>query len=120
MAKKRHYWIFSRQPNVGKTTQFAKPLCERFRARIIVGDTTYLNVESTDEALIFDEYNSQVFKYPSLNAMCDGTYAYRRMYRKSIVLKDPLIIVLSNQSIRDLYPIKYDLLEARFIEYEIK
>lgn len=117
--KRRHYGIYSRQPNVGKTTKFAKPLSEGFRARLLVGDTTYLGVESGDECLIFDEYNSQIFKYPTLNAMCDGTYTYRRFYRKPIVLKDPLIIILSNQSIRDLYPIRYDLIEARFIEHEI-
>ena len=119
VGKRRHYWIYSRQPNVGKTTKFAKPLSEGFRARLLVGDTTYLGVESGDECLIFDEYNSQIFKYPTLNAMCDGTYTYRRFYRKPIGLKDPLIIILSNQSIRDLYPIRYDLIEARFIEHEI-
>lgn len=32
-AKKRHYWVWSRQPNMGKTTKFLEPLTEQFRAR---------------------------------------------------------------------------------------
>lgn len=119
-CKKRHLWIWSELPDRGKTYLFAKPLAEKYKVRIITGDTHYFNVSATDEALVFDEYNSQLFKYSTLNSMCDGTFAFRRIYMSSVVIENPLIIVLSNQSISSLYPIRNDLLYARFIEYELK
>ena len=30
--KKRHYWIWSKEPNAGKTTKFLIPLSEKYRA----------------------------------------------------------------------------------------
>lgn len=118
-SKKRHYWIWSQQPDKGKTFHFAKPLEDKYRLSIVTGDVTYYNILSTDQCVIFDEYNSQLFKYSSLNSMCDGTFNFRKCGTSSLRLKNPLIIILSNQSINSLYPIRGDLLHARFNEYEL-
>lgn len=119
-GKKRHFWIFSRQPDKGKTYYFAKPLAREFRSELIQPDGVYFNeLTSYTEAVILDEYNSAKFKYDVLNSMCDGSYRYRRIYQASIKLNNPLIIVLSNQCIVDLYPHMNALLYARFKEIEI-
>lgn len=118
-AKKRHYWIYSRQPNLGKTYLFAKPLAKTYKVSIQNGDFSYFSVEESTQCVIFDEYNTPALKWSTLNAMCDGTFGFRRMYMPKLVLSDPLIIVLSNQSILDLYPHAGVFLTARFIEIEL-
>lgn len=117
--KKRHFWIFSRLPNFGKTYYFAKPLVKDYKAVIQTGNFDYWNVEKVHQCVILDEYNTAKLKWDTLNAMCDGTYLYRRMYLKSLCMDDPLIIVLSNSSISDLYPNTNVFLYARFNEIEL-
>lgn len=119
LMKKRHYWIFSRQPNKGKTYLFAKPLAKNYKVSLEVGEFNYWNVEDTTEAVILDEYNHAAIKYSSLNSMCDGTFQYRIFQKGKICLPDPLIIVLSNQSISDIYIRMNFLLYERFNEIEI-
>ena len=51
--------------------------------------------------------------------MCDGTYPFRIFMGGTIELRNPLIIILSNQSILDLYPNMNALLYARFNEIEL-
>lgn len=118
-AKRRHFWLFSEKPNVGKTYWFAKPLVRKYKCKLFTGNTDYWNVDLSDECLIHDEFNSQRFKYDTLDAMCDGTYHYRRCGVANLVLNDPLIIVLSNRSIIDLYPIKSEFVYARFKEIKL-
>lgn len=118
-SKQRHYWIYSRTPNKGKTFHFAKPLTCKYKCEIVSGDFTYFNITSATECVIFDEYNSAKIKWDALNAMCDGSYAYRRIYQASVVLKDALIIILSNQSIDELYPFMNQFIHARMKEIEI-
>lgn len=117
--KKRHYWIYSRQPNLGKTYWFAKPLAEKYKVYLHVGNFTYWSCLRTDRAVVLDEYNTAALAWNTLNAMCDGTYQYRAIYSKPFTLDNPLIIILSNQSISDLYPHMNQFLYARFIEIEL-
>lgn len=118
-TKKRHLWIFSRMPNRGKTTGLAKPLSEKYRCYLKSGDFSYWSLVGNEEAVILDDFNTAMLKWNILNLMCDGTYEYRIFQGGVKSLKDPLIIVLSNQSIADLYPFMNSTLYARFIEKEI-
>lgn len=118
-AKKRHYWIFSRLPNKGKTYHFAKPLVKNYKATLQVGHFDYWNVSKTDQAVVLDEFNFASLKWNTLNSMCDGSHLYRKIYSSGVVLSDPLIIVLSNKSIVDLYPNAHIYLIERFNEIEI-
>jgi len=118
--KRRHYWIFSRKPNLGKTFMFAKPLSEKYRCLLQSGDFTYWNISGQEECIILDEYNHAFQKYYILNCMCDGTYGYRVFMGGIQRLNNPLIIILSNQSINDLYPFMNELLHERFNEIELK
>lgn len=117
--KKRHYWIFSRAPNKGKTTLFALPLCEQYRFYLKACDFSYWNIRRDDEGIIIDEYNTAALKWSVLNQLCDGTYEFRVFQGGLQKLVKPLIIVLSNQSISDLYPHMNNLLYERFNEIEI-
>jgi len=76
--KRRHYWIYSVVPNLGKTFYFAKPLSSKYGAYIETGDFTYWNVKDTEQVIILDEYNGAHLKWHQLNAICDGTFFYRR------------------------------------------
>lgn len=119
ISKRRHYWIFSRQPNVGKSYLFAKPLAETYGAVIQSGDFSYWNVAIGVNCIILDEFNTPLLKYSSINSMCDGTFGYRVFQGGVVRLDSPLIIILSNQSISELYPHMNALLYARFNEIEI-
>ncbi|QDJ95243.1 replication-associated protein [Capybara virus 18_cap1_371] len=114
--KRRHFWIYSTVPNLGKTTGFAQPLLETTRASITAGISQYWNVYPDTSIVILDDYNSASLKWSELNQMADGTYGYRCFMRGVLVLNKPLIIVLSNLSVVDLYPYRNDTLYARFKE----
>lgn len=117
--KQRHYWIFSRQPNLGKTHFFAKPVHEKYKSYLHVGAFTYMGPKKSDQLVILDEYNTAKLSWDSLNAMCDGTWQYRQIYGVPYSICDPVIIVLSNQALSDLYPHMNQTLYARFIEIEL-
>lgn len=119
IGKRRHYWIFSRQPDMGKTYHFATPLFRAYKSALKSGDFSYWNLRGDEEMLILDEYNTAKLKYDFLNSMCDGNCEYRIFMGGVKALKNPLIIILSNQPIYELYPNMNSLLYARFNEEEI-
>lgn len=118
--KKRHYWIFSREPNKGKTYHFAKPISRDYRASICTGDFQYWPIRDNDECIILDDYNTAKLKWDVLNQLCDGTYQFRVFMEGPKALDNPLIIVLSNQAIIDLYPHMNMTLYARFNIIELE
>lgn len=118
-AKRRHFWLWSERPNVGKSFHFAKPLEADYKAVIQAGDFSYWGVSLDTQLLILDEYNNPGLKYNQLNSMCDGTFGYRIFHGGVVRLASTLIIVLSNQPISTLYPFKNELLYARFIEKKL-
>lgn len=117
-AKKRHWWIYSRSPNRGKTT-WAREMEHQWKALIKSGDFSYWNVSGKEKLIILDEYNTAGLKFSALNQLADGYFEARVIYVGLRRLKPNLVIVLSNCSIIDLYPHMHHLVSARFIEYEI-
>lgn len=118
-TKKRHYWIWSSQPNKGKSYHFARPLVEEYLCYLKSGDFTYWSIRGDEQCIILDEYNTASLKFNFLNSMCDGSAEYRIFQGGVRKMKNPLIIVLSNQPIRNLYTFMYELLYARFNEIEL-
>lgn len=118
--KKCHYWIWSSQPNRGKTT-FAVNLLRKFKGIIQQGDFTYWNIKRDTELIILDEFTRGSVKGQTLNSICDGTYGFRAFMQGKIVLNigKPLVIVLSNSNIEYVYPYMKDLIHARFTEINI-
>lgn len=118
-GKKRHFWLYSDKPNLGKTYHFAKPLTQSYTGHLQSGEAPYWNIKGCETFIIWDEYNIAYEKYTTLNSMCDGTYSYRIFQGGCVLVVDPLIIILSNKSISDLYPYRNDLLYERFNEYKL-
>lgn len=117
--KRRHYWIWSNQPNRGKTT-WARDMETKFGAYIKSGgDFTYWSVSGNEPICILDEYNGAGLKFHQLNSLCDGTFEARIFMGGLLKFRPKLVFVLSNLSLRDIYPYKYELLEARFIVKEL-
>lgn len=117
--KCRHFWLYSERPNVGKSYLFARPLAHNYRTHIRVGSEPYWDLRGDEQLVILDEYNHCCFRYDQLNAMCDGNFQYRIFMGGIIRLNDPILIVLSNRSIQDMYPNMYHLLHARFNERKL-
>lgn len=118
-SKKRHYWIYSPLPNRGKTTQFAEPLAREYLCYIKAGTPLYWVIAGNEQAVILDDYNYAGLKWHELNQLCDGTYEYRIFMGGLLKLDHPLIIVLSNQSLSDIYPFMNITLYERFNEYKL-
>lgn len=95
-VKKCHYWIWSDQPNKGKTT-FLLELQKKYR---VEGWNLFENFQSTitqsTEVIYFDEFRGQV-KISLLNALCDGTLQIPRKGLPSLKIDTkPLIIICGN------------------------
>lgn len=118
LSKRRHYWIYSEKPNLGKTYHFARPLTE-YRVAHMSGHQLYFDLSGNEQLLIFDEYNFATFKYHELNSMADGTFRFRIFMGGQIYLKNYFIVILSNLKLSDIYPNMHELLYARFKEIKL-
>lgn len=120
--KQCHYWIYSRVPNLGKTT-WAIELTEKYKAQIWNYLEIYQpHITPVTEVLILDEYRGQL-RITQLNQICDGTWLFTAKGKDSWkLIQKPLVIVLSNKSIKDIYnkSMDYPLVEARFQEIEVQ
>lgn len=117
-SKQRHYWVYSDKPNLGKTYSFAKPLASVYRA-VISTNFTYWNVPHDTELLLLDEYNTAQLKWNELNQLADGTFSFRIFQGGIRQLKSYMVVILSNQSIKTLYPFMYEFIEARFKQIKL-
>lgn len=119
--KKCHLWLFSRKPDLGKTT-FAGALMCGWRAEAWNYQEKFQpQMRCSTEVVILDEYRGQL-RVTELNQLCDGTFYFTAKQAISWRLDNkPLVIVLSNRSIADLYKKEEDqeLILARFQEMEI-
>lgn len=115
-TKRTHYWVYSKQPSLGKTT-FANWLCEKYKGVIKSGEWTYWeHLRDDTDLIILDEFVGGL-KYHQLNSICDGTFSFRLFMGGTVQLrKKPLVIVLSNKSIDEVYPNMGHLVKARFNE----
>lgn len=112
--KRRHWWIYSTQPNKGKTT-WAKEMQATYGAHIKSGDYTYWNITGRESMLILDEYNVAGLRYHVLNQIADGTFEFRVFLQGLRTIPTlRIVVVLSNQNLVDVYPHMSNLLMARF------
>jgi hypothetical protein len=118
-VKKRHYWIWSREPNRGKTRHFLKPLADNHRARFYNKKEKYQAFPRDTQAVLIDEYTHAEMYTTQLNEMCDGNYTYPVKGDVGMTLNDPLIIICSNKPISEVYPKTCKFLYARFNEFNV-
>lgn len=117
--KLRHYWIYSAEPNKGKTT-FGLELRRKYGGYIATGDLTYWNVTQRTPFIIFDEYNRARFAGDTLNSIADGTFKFRLFGRGVVELDKYIVLIFSNVSIDVLYNELFSkLLRTRFIEVNV-
>lgn len=115
--KQRHYWIYSTEPNMGKTT-FGLKLQRDYRGVFATGDTNYWGVTRRTPFILLDEYNTKKYDSATLNQLCDGTFNFRVFQVGPVQLDRYTVLVLSNVPYSRLYPDLEDQkrLKVRFIE----
>ena len=128
--KKRHWWIFSRGPNAGKTTalKFIKRKCYAFEGKRTNG--FWHEFDPNSQFILFDEYGNStesILPISELNQICDGSYSFNKKYRNAQKLNTdlPIVIIFSNYHPEDVYTNKeagrnpLSLLYARFNVVEL-
>ena len=55
-AKCRHYWIWSKYPNAGKTTKFLNPLADKYSATYYNQSEKFQSFNVNTSAVLIDEY----------------------------------------------------------------
>jgi len=118
--KKRHLWLYAEKPNYGKSTWMAK-IYREYRFCLKKGEQRvfdFWNEYNGEEGILLDEYNQANLSYASLNAICDGD-SLVRIHGGSRRLQVGIVIVTSNMPIKEIYPFKFELLLARFREYDL-
>lgn len=115
--KKCHYWVYSHEPDRGKTTAFLEPIYENYKACWKDQTEPYWTIAKDTEIIIFDEIERGHLKHSALNMICNGKKEYRLFQGGNIKLpRKPLVIICSNFSIKEVFPYAYKLVEIRFIE----
>nr|WAE42435.1 MAG: replication associated protein [Cressdnaviricota sp.] len=118
--KRRHYWLYSSMPNLGKTS-FLEKLAKQYRCYFYnCGEKFQTGVKPDTQLVLFDEYaKGNSIKITDLNSMCDGNYSYMKKGQPACTLNKPYIFVCSNFSIADVYPNSSGRIEARFNEIDL-
>lgn len=112
-GKCKHYWIWSRVPNTGKTT-FMEALRAQFRCSDYIKDSVFQDVDPSSQFVLIDEYNRGCIQIDTLNAMCDGTHPYQVKFCSPTRAK-AIIIICSNALPSKFYSeFELLLLKARF------
>ncbi len=71
--KKKHYWLWSQEPNQGKTL-FLKSLDEKYKCSWYNQVETFQHIHNDSQFILIDEYSTPFLKVTQMNQMCDGTY----------------------------------------------
>lgn len=110
--KKRHWWIWSTEPNRGKT-KFLERCDANYRCSWYNKSEVYQQVHQDSQFILVDEYTTPDLKVTVLNQMCDGHYPYPVKGGAPINSKANLIIC-GNKSPAEMYPNAWKYVEARF------
>lgn len=117
--KRKHYWIYSRDPSKGKTT-FLRLVDSKYRCSFYSCAEKYQTIKPDSQFVFIDECaKGNSTKITVLNQMCDGSFQYPVKGSPAITLKNPIIIVCSNYSIEEVYSNSNKRLEARFNEIDV-
>lgn len=86
-TKKRHYWIWSKESDYGKST-FAEILTTKYHGIIHDTEATWFTgLDKRTEFIVLDELKLGQITSSAINKMCDGTKQYPVIYGGSIKLK---------------------------------
>lgn len=118
--KRCHYWVYSTQPNRGKTTGFLEPIHKQFKAYWHDQTEPYWAIPKKTEIIIMDELARGQIKAQKLNMICDGMAMFRIFQGGNIRLNQkPLVVICSNFSIDEVFPYAKELVHKRFNEINV-
>lgn len=118
--KKCHYWVYSKEPNRGKTTAFLEPLFKDYRCCWKDQTEPYWTINKQTEVIIFDEVKKGDFRAQKLNMIANGHAEFRIFQGGNLVLGyKPLVVICSNYSIDEVFPFENKLIHSRFIEVNV-
>lgn len=119
-VKRCHYWFFSKEPNKGKTTGVVNPLLRDHHAYMFNNKDIYHEIRKSTKVICMDEVARGFIKAQDLNRICDGNASFRVFMGGNIKLDEkPLVIVCSNFSINEVFPIMNELVHKRFNEIDV-
>lgn len=116
-SKKKHYWLWSRDPNYGKTT-WLNGLAKIYRTSRFTCHEKFQTGFNVNSQFVLVDGNKKI-PYDILELMCDGTYCYPIKGKSGIILNNPIIILCSNKDISTWYPNMMNIVHARFNEYDL-
>ena len=106
-VKLRHYWLYSTQPNKGKTT-FLNYLAKTYKCYYYnLNETFQDNFNPETEVVLIDEFIR--IKESILRTICDGTCQFSRKGLPAVTCKTKLVFVASN------YPISYFYQDTQYL-----
>jgi hypothetical protein len=65
-----------------------------------------------------DEYTHAHITCEKLNLLCDGMYQFRKLYQ-NVFQQKVIVIICGNKKPSEVYPVKFDRIEARFREIKL-
>jgi len=118
--KRRHFWIWSAEPSVGKTHNANIWLDTYGGLRYNVNES--FQNPTRQRLIVIDEYNQGELGFSQLNQMCDGNFQFPVKGQPSFIIRKPIVIVLSNYPMASLYKKEKALilLRSRFVEIKIE
>lgn len=117
-GKLRHYWLWSRKPNTGKTT-FLKLVAKSYPSYWLSYKESFQSLHPGTQFVLLDEYSAPHLQITQLNQMCDGTWMYPTKGGSPVQLDEPILLVCSNKPPEEVYPNQYPLINVRFSSIEL-
>ncbi|ELT94158.1 hypothetical protein CAPTEDRAFT_227980 [Capitella teleta] len=123
--KKKHYWIYSKAPNYGKSYTMCTELVGRYKAAFLADANNAMNIPANCQFLIMDEVGpSNRVPINQLKALCGGNASVSSLNRKSygrsyVPRGDAQFIILSNHSPYDTYAVTDQKTKLRKINADV-
>lgn len=120
-VKLRHLWLWSSVPNVGKTTFLRQLQAAYHTTSYDVLSTWQDTLDIGAQFILIDEFTPREMSAQRLNSLCDGTLLIPRKGLPARALQNdyPLVVVCSNRPINRVYPNSFQLVQARFLEFDL-
>lgn len=111
--KRQHYWLWSRNPSVGKTHNLNILSEYAFVLRTQYQSGFWSDFDEQAQIVVIDEYGngtgaenkSRILPISDLNQIADGHYAFNMKHKNKMKLldKNPLLVIMTNLPPEDIY-----------------
>lgn len=116
--KQKHYWIWSLKVSKGKSAFLrlldSMYLCHRWNV-----EEEFQDYDNETQFILFDAFTKgSSVKITTLEKLCDGQHTIKRKNNKTVMTKNPIVIVCSNLPMNEVYHID-ERLQCRFNELNV-